>query len=214
MKLQLAAIILTVGIGTCLAQTSQETLIRQPLVVIVGAPFTADSVTQTTWIKLDGTPGSETENGRVYRDSQGRTRKEGRLDSTGVWHTLEITDPVAGVVYRIPGIRAGRAVAYRTALPSKQIRSTASELGAVEAKRPNIGVQTIAGFTAVGHQESGSSKATSEQWISPQLMTALMTNRTTDRQMITTTLSNIRLVEPDPQLFQPPQGYIFADTGK
>ncbi len=214
MKLQFAAIILALGIGTCLAQTTQYTGIRQAFVVIVGEPFTADRLTQTAWIKLDGTPGTETENGRIYRDSQGRTRMEGRLDGAGAWQTLEITDPVAGIAYRIPGIRAGRVIAYRSPLPSKQIRETASELGAVEAKRANIGVQTIAGFTAVGHRESGSAKAISELWVSPQLMTTLMSKRTTDRQMITTTLSNIRLIEPDSQLFQPPQGYTFLDTGK
>lgn len=76
MKLQLAAIILTVGIGTCLGADRQETLIPQPLVVIVGAPFTADSVTQTTWIKLDGTPGSGASIG-IHR--AGRARKAGSI---------------------------------------------------------------------------------------------------------------------------------------
>jgi hypothetical protein len=210
MKVELAVMILGLCLGNCQAQTSQSGGIRQSFVVVIGTPFSADRLTQTTWVKLDGTPGSEVENGRFYRDSQGRSRIEGKLDSAGVWHTLEITDPVAGFIYTIPAInKTGKNVAYRSSLPSKQTRATATQLGVGESARPNIGVQTMAGFTALGHQESGSSNVTSERWVSPQLMATLMSKTMTDKRMSTITLSNIQLVEPDPQLFQPPAGYTF-----
>jgi hypothetical protein len=210
MKTGIAAIILAFGMGTCQAQTSQG-IIRQPLVVIIGTPFSADKITQTTTPQLNGTLATRTVNGRDYRDSQGRTRQEDSIDSAGVWHFLRISDPVAGWVYAVH-VHGKRYTANRSRLPSAQNLVTASRLGAVEYTRPNIGLQTIAGFLAVGHQNVAES-STLESWISPQLATTLMSKTTRSNRIVTTTLSNILLAEPDPQLFQPPQGYTFLDSG-
>ena len=205
------AVVAFFGIGMCHAQTAQG-LRKQPLVVVIGTPFSADRTIQTNLVKLDGSPTAEIDNGHFYRDSQGRTRTEGRLDSAGVWHTLEISDPVAGFVYRIPGIGKARNMIYKVALPSSQIRRTASQLGDAEGKRPNIGVQTVAGFSAVGHQNVGST-ATSETWVSPDLMTPLISTRVTSTRAFTITLSNVLIAEPDSRLFQLPQGYTVLDRG-
>jgi hypothetical protein len=208
MKAAVAAMVLAIGVGICQAQPSRGP--RQSLAVVTGTPFSADRITQTTWARLDGTPASETENGRYYRDSEGRIRIEGKLDGAGVWHTLEISNPVAGFVYRVSGLRGN--VGYRSPLPSTLDRETASRLGAAEAARPSIGTQTIAGMLALGHQNVLPGSA-SERWISPQLVTTLMSKATRSSRMTTITLSNIVLAEPGPGLFLPPQGYTFLDSG-
>jgi hypothetical protein len=60
--------------------------------VVTGAPYTARGVTDSTTVLADGTHISHSVSYTIYRDSQGRLRRE---DPQGVW----ISDPVAQVTY-------------------------------------------------------------------------------------------------------------------
>jgi len=73
--------------------------------VVEGAPFSAEAVTESTQILHDGNRIVRKSTALVYRDSQGRTRREQTLRGVGPWAADEpfqstfIDDPVAGVGY-------------------------------------------------------------------------------------------------------------------
>ncbi|MFN2598412.1 MAG: energy transducer TonB [Pyrinomonadaceae bacterium] len=74
--------------------------------VVKGAPFTADAVTESVQTLADGNRITHTSSTRVYRDSEGRTRREQSTGGVGTWTSGEdapqaifIHDPVAGTGY-------------------------------------------------------------------------------------------------------------------
>jgi hypothetical protein len=74
--------------------------------VITGKPYSADSVTESTQMLADGNRISQRNEARLYRDAQGRTRREHRLSALGVFQTVSATatlvtinDPVADLSY-------------------------------------------------------------------------------------------------------------------
>src|SRR4051794_13582226 len=74
--------------------------------VVKEKPYTADSITESTQILVDGNRITHKNQARVYRDSQGRTRREQTMASLGVFQassapltTITINDPVAGTTY-------------------------------------------------------------------------------------------------------------------
>ena len=76
--------------------------------VVKGAPYSADSVTETIQTLSDGNRIVNTMTSTVYRDSEGRTRREQTLKGLGPLGAGEeplqmifINDPVAGVTYSL-----------------------------------------------------------------------------------------------------------------
>jgi hypothetical protein len=75
--------------------------------VVAGKPYTADAVTVFTQRLADGNRITHTNKARVYRDAEGRTRREHALNALGTWQTagdepatmIVIDDPVAGISY-------------------------------------------------------------------------------------------------------------------
>jgi hypothetical protein len=70
--------------------------------VVKGAPYSAEAVTETTQRLLDGNRISRKSNATLYRDSEGRTRREEALGAIGPWasdgeaaQTIFINDPVS-----------------------------------------------------------------------------------------------------------------------
>ena len=80
---------------------------------IKGAPYSAEAVTETTQVLSDGNRIVNRSTATLYRDSEGRTRREQTLKSIGgvtsgamPLQTIMISDPVAGVSYSLdPGSR-------------------------------------------------------------------------------------------------------------
>jgi len=75
---------------------------------IKGAPYSADAVTETTQVLGDGNRIVNRSTATLYRDSEGRTRREQTLKSIGgvtsgalPLQTIMISDPVAGVSYSL-----------------------------------------------------------------------------------------------------------------
>ena len=73
---------------------------------VKGAPYAAEAVTETTQTMADGNRITRKTSSKIYRDSEGRERREEALDpSTGVSATPDraptvyISDPVAGANY-------------------------------------------------------------------------------------------------------------------
>jgi hypothetical protein len=76
--------------------------------VVKGAPYSADASTETTQTLADGNRIHRTSKSSLYRDSDGRTRREqtlgevGPLVASGVpIQTVVINDPVAGTTYML-----------------------------------------------------------------------------------------------------------------
>jgi hypothetical protein len=75
---------------------------------VKGAPYSAESVTETVQTLADGNRIVNRINSSVFRDSEGRTRREQTLKGLGVLgageeplQTIFINDPVAGVTYAL-----------------------------------------------------------------------------------------------------------------
>jgi len=76
--------------------------------VVKGAPYSAEAVTEHLQVLADGNRIVNKFSSTVYRDSEGRTRREQSLKGLGVLgtgqepiQTISINDPVAGVTYTL-----------------------------------------------------------------------------------------------------------------
>jgi hypothetical protein len=74
--------------------------------VVKGAPYSAQAITESTRTLSDGNRIKHKNSATVYRDSEGRTRRDQELGAVGPWamagephQTIFINDPVAGVNY-------------------------------------------------------------------------------------------------------------------
>lgn len=78
--------------------------------VVKGAPYSADVVTESVHTLADGNRIVQGSSARVYRDSEGRIRREeGRTSGSPA---ISITDPVAGVAFSLD---TENQIAYQTA---------------------------------------------------------------------------------------------------
>ena len=114
-------------LAACLALAAQDVIIRGPASmsgpqmhaefiavevapgkVVKGAPYSAEAVTETTQTLADGNRIQHKNTAMLYRDSQGRTRREQTLSGVGPFaaaseplQTIFISDPVVGVSYHL-----------------------------------------------------------------------------------------------------------------
>jgi len=95
--------------------------------VVKGAPYSAQAVTESTRSLGDGNRIKHKNSASVYRDSEGRTRRDQELGAVGPWamtgdpqQTVFINDPVAGVNYVLdPRTRTARKMPpFRVSLPT------------------------------------------------------------------------------------------------
>jgi hypothetical protein len=83
-----------------------------PGVVVLDKPYSARSITQSTQTLADGNRITQRNEARIYRDSQGRTRREQTLGGVGPWQTagdpvtmITINDPVADKSYVLDPVK-------------------------------------------------------------------------------------------------------------
>lgn len=139
---------------------------------VKGAPYSAEAVTETTQILGDGNRIARKTSASLYRDTEGRTRREQSLPAAGPWATsgtppvsVFINDPVAGMNYILDLNRktahkrpAGKFVAGLAAKSSayNKVMSVRLEAGgevkpsAPQAKEENLPAQLIEGVQAEG----------------------------------------------------------------
>ncbi|MDQ1410931.1 MAG: hypothetical protein QOJ41_2666 [Acidobacteriaceae bacterium] len=204
--------------------------------LVKGAPFSATSTSATTQVLQDGTTINRSAQGALYRDSEGRSRREltftgvGPLEATGGTHKMvAIFDPVAGVHYML---NPDKKVAHKMTLPANA--GNADKAQAVQQKMQarrqqeeasgalkveSLGTQMVNGVNAEGTRtthtiaagEIGNDKplqVVSERWYSPDLQTVVKSSRTDPRFGTTTfSLSNIQKAEPAAALFAVPADY-------
>jgi hypothetical protein len=206
--------------------------------VVTGAPFSAVAVSETTQTLSDGTHISRKTQVNLYRDSQGRFRKEvtlsgiGPLDASGKPKSFVIIhDPVAGtgfmlepatkVAHTMPGTSNGGVGGHRGAVGER----TAKDAADSSTKTEDLGKQVIGGISAQGTRytraipigEMGNDKAltiVSEKWISPELQITVMSKHTDPLSGTTTyTVTNIQQQEPAAALFTVPADYTLQQGG-
>jgi len=202
--------------------------------VVKGAPFSATTSSTTSQTLPDGNAINRTALGLIYRDSEGRVRREvtftgvASLEASGGTHKMVVIfDPVAGVHYMLkpdkkiaykmtlPANGADKAQAFEQKMQARQQQEQASGALKVESlpaqvvKGVNTEVTRTTHTIAAGEiGNSGAIQIVSERWYSTDLQTVVQSTRTDPRFGTTTfSLSNIQKAEPAATLFAVPADY-------
>ncbi|OLC99362.1 MAG: hypothetical protein AUH86_02605 [Acidobacteria bacterium 13_1_40CM_4_58_4] len=204
--------------------------------VVTGAPFSAVAVSETTQTLADGNHISRKTQTNLFRDSQGRVRKEVTLSGFGPLAASRqpksfvfINDPVAGRNFILHpdqktaeqmGKDFGRMKgAMKGELSNRMGRREQVEADNLNLKKEDLGTQTIGGVAAQGTRitraipagQIGNEKPITvvrESWYSNDLQTVVMSKRSDPWSGETTyTLTNIQRAEPDASLFAVPSNY-------
>ncbi len=115
--------------------------------LVKGAPYSAETITETTQTLADGNRIARKNTSLLYRDSEGRTRRELSLGTLGPWaasgesrRLISINDPVAGVHYALdPGSKTAR----KMTLPKGAMAGAAFAVEALPAPPGGEGLHTI-----------------------------------------------------------------------
>jgi hypothetical protein len=208
--------------------------------VVTGAPFTATAVGESNRTLADGTKISQKVQSTVYRDAQGRVRKEttlpaiGPLAASGTPKSLVfIHDPVAGtgyildtnkkIAHRLPQHpnKAADAGASDSDTPGK---GWASHPGDANVTKESLGSQTINGVVAEGTRYTrtipaghmGNDKPVTivnEEWYSPDLQIIVQSKRSDPFAGESTyTVTNVQRSAPAGTLFTVPSDYTVKDA--
>jgi len=94
--------------------------------IIANAPYSAEAVTESTQLLADGNRITRKSVTRVYRDGEGRTRRE-EMNDAGTVVSVSIVDPVAHLTYVLnPAARTAYRDGVRIAMPGG--RGTGAEV--------------------------------------------------------------------------------------
>jgi hypothetical protein len=207
---------------------------RGPVATVTGAPYSAVEVRTSQQVLAAGNTIQRSEQSTVYRDSQGRVRRETtRTGPDGQTSTrVTISDPVAGVVIELD---AKDKTAFTRPARFPSASQTAGTVGAgrqqlmgagrrpapndANVKRETLAAQSMHGMLASGTRVTrtipagaiGNSQAIEsvrETWMSDDLKVPLMT-KISDPRIGTSVMevTNINRSQPDPALFQVPSDY-------
>lgn len=96
--------------------------------IVKGAPYSAEAVTESVQTLADGNRITRTSKASLYRDGEGRTRRDQTLNHIGPWATADeppqtifINDPVAGTNYVLnPRSRTAHKTSYGFFMSSDQ----------------------------------------------------------------------------------------------
>ena len=205
---------------------------------VTGAPFSADFSTVTTESLPGGNEINRTTNGKIARDSSGRTRSEITLQGFGGFaesgsggtppHGTFITDPVAGYSYILnDNQKTARQMKLRTNefQPNGGTRPNARSGNSANVTTKDLGTQTISGIPAqctetvrtIPAGQIGNVKAIEvsvERCYSSDLQMNVLIKRSDPRGGTTTyQLADVVRSEPDATLFQVPSDYTISQGG-
>lgn len=207
---------------------------------VTGAPFTASTVSESNRTLADGTKISQKVQSTLYRDAQGRVRKEttlpaiGPLAASGAPKSLVfIRDPVAGTGYILD---ANQKIAHKLpehAQKTRESNSAESDApgkgwgghpGGANVTKESLGSQTINGIVAEGTRYTrtipaghiGNDKPVtivSEEWYSPDLQIIVHSKRSDPFVGETNyNVTNIQRSAPPATLFTVPPDYTVKDA--
>jgi hypothetical protein len=202
--------------------------------VVTGAPYTAVGITETAQTLANGTSINRKIQANIFRDGQGRVRREttlpviGPLVASGKSDSfVMIHDPVAGTAFilhpdtkvadQLPARHPGKK--NSGALQDKFEARMQEEIASGAVKKEDLGTQSFNGVAAQGRRytrtipagQIGNDKPISvvnERWYSADLQVVVKSTRTDPRFGSTTyTLTNIQRQEPAATLFAVPSDY-------
>ena len=202
-----------------------------PAETVAGAPYSAVEVRTSQQVLAGGNAIQRQEQSTVYRDTQGRVRRETtRTGPDGQTQTrVTIADPVAGVVHELDA-KNKTAFTRPARFPNSPPTAGAGRqrtMGAgrrpapadTNVKRETLAAQSMHGIVASGTRVTrtipagtiGNTQAIEtvrETWMADDLKVPLMTKVSDPRTGTTVTeLTNINRSQPDPALFQIPSDY-------
>jgi hypothetical protein len=204
--------------------------------VVKGAPYSAQVTTEVVQTLADGNKITRQMTSSLYRDSDGRTRREQTLGSVGPFMASHgsprvfVSDPVAGTRFVLSPTKK-EAIMF----PQPPARNgdgprqhgghgNGPKTGAPERQTENLGKQTIAGIEAEGTRTTVTLPAgaigneapiqiVSERWYAPTLQTVILRKHSDPRfGDTTTTWTGIKTAEPDHSLFVVPSDYTVKDA--
>jgi hypothetical protein len=199
--------------------------------VVKGAPYSAQSDTETNQPLVDGNRIYRKIGGQIFRDSEGRTRRESSIPAIGpsvasgtMPQIVFINDAVAGVHYVL---HEQEKIARKMTNPPDMAQGcpmSQHHLAArAEPQSESLGKQTIEGVEAEGTRTTVTIPAgamgnerplviVSERWYSPELQTVVMSKHNDPRMGETIfRLTNIRREEPAASLFAVPADYTIKE---
>lgn len=207
---------------------------------VTGAPLSGDLIVTRDTTLADGNRIHNESQSRVYRDSEGRVRREMGVDlltpATGnvKRNLVVINDPVSGKRFML---NPDNKTAHEMPAHGPRHNAKAGEVhinaidgadgpgGPGEVTKEQLGTKAVNGLQAEGVRVTrtiaagaiGNDKpitVVTERWYSPDLQIAVMTTHT-DPMMgtVTTKLVNVTKGEPDASLFQVPSDYR-VESGK
>ena len=222
----------------CLAQSAPAALPLQTTsgTGFTGAPYSGKQTTIKTQTLTDGSTTTETSVELIWRDAEGRTRREiiHHTDSGEEYRSVIITDPVGGVYLKwTVGLPSARKLmhiwpgAQHVTAPVPAVPRSAASPGPTTAppgyEREILTPQEINGVYAEGSRwvrsirltEESSKRAievSNELWISPDLRIIVRHLHDDPRSgREDTEVTEVVRGDPDPSLFQAPQGYEVVD---
>jgi hypothetical protein len=189
---------------------------------VKNAPYSADVVTESTHTLADGNHIRQSANSKVYRDSEGRTRREQSVNLSGLAQSANmpqlvfIHDPVAGADF---ALNANDHTGTKTTF-------TAREPGAARGPRPSDTAAAGAGPMPHGRGPRAAAQniktealgkqpiqIVTETWYSADLQTVVLSKHSDPRNGDTVTkLMNISRAEPSRMLFDAPADYKVTES--
>jgi hypothetical protein len=194
--------------------------------LVKGSPFSAQAVIESVQTLADGTKLTRKTTGSLYRDSEGRTRREQEMGFMGPFapagdappRLVFLSDPVGGTNYALnPENKTARKMhPFDGEPPPPREQQQQSEM---QAKTETLKKQVMEGIEVEGTRSTvtipvgqiGNNnplEIVSERWYSPDLQIAVMTKHSDPRWgVMTYRLTNIKREEPPHSLFTVPSDY-------
>jgi hypothetical protein len=195
--------------------------------VVKGVPYSAQFSTESTQLLADGTRITRSSDGLVYRNGEGRTRREQKLAALGPIpiegqpkELIFINDPVGGAHYVLDvSDHSARKLPFRDSPPGLTEPAPEFANSPDPVKTEALGTQVIEGVEAVGTRSTmtiptgriGNDrplKIVSERWYSPELQIVVLSKHSDPFAGENVyRLTGISRAEPPLTLFEVPADY-------
>lgn len=241
MKLIIALFIFVISLTTLQAQEIREQKKFRGGVEVVatsspqtvkGAPFSAEAISESVQMLADGNKLSRSATTRMYRDGEGRVRREqspnaGRNIGVPIdeQHVISISDPVASLRFLLyPSLKTAQRSVIKSVNFDATVKINKPSLPANSPQTEALGVRDIEGVKAIGTRtttnvsagEVGNERAFQivyERWYSEELQEIVLSKHSDPRFGVQTyRLTNVKRNEPDRSLFTLPADYKITDS--
>ncbi|MDX2031501.1 MAG: hypothetical protein SF339_12570 [Blastocatellia bacterium] len=199
--------------------------------VVKGAPYSATAITETVQTLSDGSKLTRKKTDTLYRDGEGRTRREQQFDRVGPFpvegepqQVVFVNDVVTGHRYFLdPGKRVARKTPIANRPPMPFGPRPGPGPGGNDRRTESLGKQIIEGIEAEGTRTTFTIPAgrigndrpletISERWESTELQLVLLSKHSDPFAGVTVyRLTNLKREEPPRALFELPSDYTLEE---